>query len=83
VTLGAPYRWAAEVLGLFPERTSAKAPVEFSALVQLAIEARGRARSRGDFGEADRIRQSLLQAGIVLEDQGTETRWQWKRNGAV
>ncbi len=83
VTLGTPYRWAAEVLGLFPERTSAKAPVEFSALVQVAIEARGRARNRGDFGEADRIRQSLLQAGIVLEDQGTETRWQWKRDGVA
>ena len=82
VTLGAPYRWAAEVLGLFPERVGPKAPAEFGALVQLAIDARGRARSRGDFVEADRIRQSLLQAGIALEDQGTETRWQWKRNGS-
>lgn len=82
VTLGTPYRWASEVLGLFPERSSAKAPAEFSALVQIAIEARARARARGDFGEADRIRQSLLQAGIVLEDQGSETRWQWKRDGA-
>jgi cysteinyl-tRNA synthetase len=70
------------VLGLFPERVSAKAPTEFTALVQLAIDARGRARSRGDFVEADRIRQSLLAAGIVLEDQGSETRWQWKRTGA-
>ena len=82
VTLGAPYRWAAEVLGLFPERVGPKAPAEFGALVQLAIDARGRARSRGDFVEADRIRQSLLQAGIALEDQGTETHWQWKRNGS-
>ncbi len=81
VTLGAPYRWATEVLGLFPERTGAKAPVEFSALVQLVLEARARARAHGDFGEADRIRQSLLQAGIILEDQGTETRWHWKRDG--
>ena len=82
VTLGAPYRWATEVLGFFPERSSAKAPAEFGALVQLAIDARARARSRGDFGEADRIRQSLLGTGIVLEDQGTETRWHWKRDGA-
>jgi cysteinyl-tRNA synthetase len=81
VTLGAPYRWAAEVLGLFPERASAKAPGEFVAVVKVAIEARSRARSRGDFGEADRIRQSLLEAGIVLEDQGNETRWHWKRDG--
>ena len=82
VTLGAPYRWASEVLGLFPERVSAKAPAEFSALVQIAIDTRARARARGDFAEADRIRQSLLQASIVLEDQGSETRWQWKRDGA-
>lgn len=81
VTLGAPYRWAAEVLGLFPERTAVKAPAEFSVVVQLAIETRARARSRGDFVEADRIRQSLAQAGILLEDQGTETRWRWKRDG--
>jgi cysteinyl-tRNA synthetase len=83
VTLKAPYRWATEVLGLFTERTSAKTPTEFNALVQVAIEARSRARSRGDFAEADRIRKSLLEAGIVLEDQGPETRWQWKRDGAA
>jgi cysteinyl-tRNA synthetase len=83
VTLGAPYRWATEVLGLFPERTGAKPPTEFGALVQVAIAARARARSRGDYEEADRVRQSLLQAGIVLEDQGTETRWQWKRDGGA
>jgi cysteinyl-tRNA synthetase len=81
VTLGAPYRWANEVLGLFSERPTGKAPAEFGTLVQLAIDARSRARARGDFGEADRIRQSLLEAGVLLEDQGVETRWQWKRNG--
>lgn len=81
VTLGAPYRWATEVLGLFPERASGRVPVEFSSLVQLVIDARGRARTRGDFVEADRIRQSLLEAGIVLEDQAGATRWQWKRDG--
>ncbi|MCI4347162.1 MAG: cysteine--tRNA ligase [Thermoplasmata archaeon] len=82
VTLGAPYRWATEVLGLFPERASGKAPPEFASLVQVTLEARSRARARGDFGEADHIRQSLLKAGIVLEDHGTETRWQWKRDGS-
>lgn len=81
VSLGAPYRWAMEVLGLFPERGGGKAPVEFGALIDLAIQARSRARGRGDFTEADRIRQSLLEAGILLEDQGSETRWQWKREG--
>jgi len=81
VTLGTPYRWATEALGLFPERGNAKPPTEFGALVQVAIEARTRARGRGDFAEADHIRQSLLQAGIVLEDQGAETRWHWKRDG--
>ncbi len=82
VTLGAPYRWASEVLGLFPERGLARAPTELTALVEVAIQARARARGRGDFAEADRIRDELLAAGIVLEDQGSATRWHWKRDGS-
>jgi cysteinyl-tRNA synthetase len=83
VTLGAPYRWASEVLGLFPEQGTGKPPAELAALVQIAVEARARARARGDFAEADQLRRSLLAAGIVIEDQGTETRWRWKRDGSA
>ena len=83
-TLLGPYRWADEVLGLCrspsggPPATSA----ELEALVHVAIEARARARARGDFGEADRIRDALSSAGVVLEDQGGTTRWTRARSGA-
>ncbi len=39
------------------------------------VAARQDARKRRDFAEGDRIRQQLLDAGIVLEDSSTGTRW--------
>jgi cysteinyl-tRNA synthetase len=43
-----------------------------------AIEARAAARKRRDFAEADRIRDTLLDKGIVLEDVGGRTTWRRK-----
>jgi cysteinyl-tRNA synthetase len=43
--------------------------------VRIALEARSRARARGDFAEADRVRDALAGAGIVLEDHGPTTHW--------
>jgi len=42
------------------------------------VGARQDARKRRDFAEGDRIRQQLLDAGIVLEDSAAGTRWKRK-----
>jgi cysteinyl-tRNA synthetase len=73
-TLGMPYRWAEEVLGLF-EDLQALSPEQRTAGVRVALDARARARTRGDFAESDRIRDELASAGIRLQDDGKTTRW--------
>ncbi len=72
--LDAPYAWGRDVLGLFdaaaPDRDG-----PFASAVELALEARARARGRGDFAEADRIRESLAKIGVRLEDRDGTTGW--------
>ena len=46
--------------------------------IERLVGARQDARKRRDFAEGDRIRQQLLDAGIVLEDSATGTRWKRK-----
>jgi len=71
--LAAPFEWAAEVLGLLGP--GASEGVGGVAGVGTAIAARSRARSRGDYAEADRIRADLRGEGIELEDGAGGTRW--------
>ena len=77
VTLGAPYRWSQEVLGLFQEvgELPAGTGPDLDGILKVVIDARARARGRGDFSEADRLRNELRAAGIRLEDEGERTRW--------
>ncbi|MCI4367912.1 MAG: cysteine--tRNA ligase [Thermoplasmata archaeon] len=70
--LAAPFRWTAEVLGLLTDLGAERAPAE---AVGPSLAARARARARGDYAEADRIRTELRAAGIVLEDDASGTRW--------
>jgi len=72
--LAAPFRWGEEVLGLFT-RAPAGATGAWAALVPVVIAARARARARGDYAEADRIRDELRAAGVELEDGSHGTRW--------
>jgi cysteinyl-tRNA synthetase len=74
-TLAAPYRWVEETLGLF-EEVESSASTDLAQVVAVAIDARARARTRGDFAEADRIRDALRAAGVQLEDDTAGTRWE-------
>jgi len=78
--LCAPYLWAREVLGLFEDGMPSPAGA-WGPVVETALAARARARARGDFAEADRIRDDLAKAGITLEDGAGRTRWKAARGG--
>ena len=49
-----------------------------AAAIEAMIRAREEARKRRDFAEADRIRHSLLERGVLLEDNPAGTRWKRK-----
>lgn len=74
--LRTPYQWGEEVLGLFVREPSGRRGA-WAAIVPVALAARTRARARGDFAEADRIRDALSAAGIHLEDDASGTRWEF------
>ena len=46
--------------------------------IERLIEERHAARRRRDFGEADRIRDGLMERGVLLEDRAGGTRWKKK-----
>ena len=43
--------------------------------IEAAIERRNKARKEKDFALSDKIRDDLLENGIILEDKGTKTIW--------
>jgi len=59
-----------------PDKTDGAVGISFSReWIQKQIDAREAARKRKDFAEADRIRNQLLNLGIVLEDTPNVTTW--------
>jgi len=74
-TLARPYLWAADVLGLGPDVGGERLRERLAPVVEVALASRQRARERGDFGEADRIRNELTAAGIAVEDGAGGARW--------
>jgi len=68
-----------QVLGVLALRRDedAKPPIPEAEILG-AIEARHAARRSRNFAEGDRIRQELLDKGIILEDSAQGTRWKRK-----
>lgn len=78
----APYRWADEVLGTFGLIVRPTSPpADLGALVEVVLKARQRARARGDFSEADKLRAELSEAGITVEDGPKGPRWRRSSEG--
>jgi cysteinyl-tRNA synthetase len=72
-TLGLLQRDPVEFLRSAPAAADSGGPD--GAEIDALIVARAAAKSRRDFAEADRIRQDLLQRGVVLEDGPGGTTW--------
>jgi cysteinyl-tRNA synthetase len=74
-------RELAATLGLFrkPQEEKAAAGDELAGkLMRLLIDLRADARKKKDFATADRIRNTLAEIGVVLEDRPTGTEWSVK-----
>jgi cysteinyl-tRNA synthetase len=60
-----------EVLGILSEKYEGDLPLD----IARKIQAREKARVEKDFAMADKIRQELIEEGILLEDTKDGTRW--------
>ena len=57
-------------------KESALISAELSEKVDKLIEKRNNARMSKNFSLADKIREDLLSAGIIMKDSGQETTWE-------
>jgi cysteinyl-tRNA synthetase len=68
-------RASAGLLGLLAEPVTSWFQGEGDTRIDALVAARGEAKQRRDFAEADRIRAELAEEGIVLEDGAGGTTW--------
>ena len=46
--------------------------------IEKLIDLRNKARENKDYNEADRIRNDLLDKGVLIEDKDGKTQWKFK-----
>jgi len=67
--------WAGELLGILAEPSAANGEVDLKPVMDLVIELRKELKASKQYALADKIRDSLKAAKIVLEDTRDGTRW--------
>ena len=73
---------ACAFFGLVPKDRKDSLPIspELSKKVDNLVKERNNARLSKNFSLADKIREDLLSAGIILKDSGEETTWELSQN---
>ena len=67
------------VLGLFGGTgRGAEPPPELRERIEALVRARGEARARKAWAEADRLRGELGRLGAIVEDTREGTTWRWR-----
>ncbi|MBI2460670.1 MAG: cysteine--tRNA ligase [Candidatus Rokubacteria bacterium] len=67
------------VLGLFGGTgRGAEPPPELRERIEALVRARGEARARKAWAEADRLRGELARLGVIVEDTREGTTWRWR-----
>ena len=69
------YRTMAAIIGIFEQAETAADDGLTDALMDLIIGIRQEARAAKNWAVADKIRDGLKEAGVVLEDTPTGVRW--------
>jgi len=75
-------RNACTFFGFSPKdiKESTLIPTDLSEKVDKLVEKRNNARMSKNFSLADKIREDLLDAGIIIKDSGQETTWETSQN---
>jgi cysteinyl-tRNA synthetase len=67
--------WAGDLLGILAEPTATQGDVDLAPIMDLIIELRKDLKAAKQFALADKIRDRLKAAGLILEDTRDGTRW--------
>ena len=69
---------AGDVLGVLPAEEESREIIRVAPLIELLIDVRNELRRKKEWQLADKIRDEMLNAGILLEDKKEGTTWRYK-----